>query len=236
MTFPTHRLAALGLATGTALAAYGNASAGVLGYDITSIVFTGVAEDPAITETSFTVVIDDAAPPTRFSLNDGEMNTFDGAFLYTPEDDVNDDVADDLNPNQDLTVDITFSSPNGAGTVQLTGRTIGLITTQSTPLGPQPFERGLVEFDAPVIVNVPGGRFQIEGIDTEFNRGIEVLGAFTGLSQDTSGAAFGATVPIKITQLEIPEPASLLLFAPAVIALTTRERRAQTAPAAGRDF
>lgn len=212
------------LACAALLLAAGPAAA--VSIDISSISFgsTGPldAEDVADTELLLNTTFTEQAPPAPFEVNFGNSPVTRTDILFINvlgETDVNDDVTDDLR-------EVPFLGSlalNGGPTIDLTGHTVGLITTQNTPLGPQPFERGIIRFDAPVVVNVGGELVQVKGIDTEYNRGAAVLGAFTGLSTDTTGPAFGAFVPFEFSV--VPEPGSAALLGVAGLIIARRRRQ-----------
>ena len=201
-------------------------TASAVNIDIASIAFgsTGPlnAEDVADTEFLLNVLFVEQAPPAAFDVNVGwPVTNSDILFMHVlGEIDVQDLITDDLREVPFLGV-ITLETGE---VINLTGHTVGLITTQDTIVGPQPLERGVIRFDGPALVNVGGEIVQVEGMDTEFNLGIEVFpGQFTGLSRDTTGPAFGAFVPFEFSI--VPEPSSVLLLM-AGAGLIARRRRA----------
>ena len=122
-----------------------------------------------------------SVPGTNFTLDDGQMFSFDFFKIWTDETFVN---ADDTVP-QSISATLNFVAPPTNPAVG--GNTVGISTLYGI------IQYGQVTWNGPALITIPGDReFSVTLSDEKFNKG------FFGLNE---GEAYGAIVKAKIEQI-----------------------------------
>jgi MYXO-CTERM domain-containing protein len=121
--------------------------------------------------------------PSPFTLEDGESMTFKAFDIWTNETSLNDDDYCE----QPISATFNFSAPLSSGTV--TGETDG---KSDYFLFIFKYEKGVLEWDCPTVVDLGCVVYEIALSDAKFNKGL------WGLSE---GECYGATIYATVKQI-----------------------------------